>query len=167
MKSLFAYLLIMLSTSTFAQKKADNQKQRLLQYVGNWASTDLLTDEQASQHPNVTMTVKPKLDGYSLEISVFQKKDSGYQLILVEQISYDATTDQIIALGQNAAGQCFIGKGFFDTNNQWVMEDHDLNGKLTQTVTFHFEGTNAVALKGDVSGSNGWQVKYVKILTKT
>jgi hypothetical protein len=167
MKSLIVLFAILLCTNCFAQTKAPNQKERLQQYVGNWASTDNLTDEKASAHPNITMVVKAKMDGNSLAIEVFQKKDTGYQLILVEQISYDATTDQIVAVGQNAAGQCFVGKGFFDANNQWVMEDHDFNGKLIQTVTFHFMGTDAIVLKGDVPGTEGWKVKYIKVLGKT
>jgi hypothetical protein len=166
MKKIFLFLNIIICMNSFAQQKAADQKKRLAQYIGNWASTDNLTDTKVSLHPGITMMVTPKMDSNSLQIEVFQKKDAAYQLILVELISYDATTDQIVAAGQNNAGQCFVGKGFFDKNNTWIMEDHDYNGKLTQTVTFNFTGSNTVALKGDVPGTNGWQVKYIKVNNK-
>jgi hypothetical protein len=163
MKKIFFLLLVLITTNCFAQQKATNQKQRLSQYIGNWASTDKITDDKPSLQPNIKMTVTPMMDSSSLQIQVFQKSGTSYKLLLIELISYDAVTDQIIAAGQNDAGQCFVGKGFFDTNNQWVMEDHDHNGKLTQTVTFNFIGSNAVALKGDVPNTKGWEVKYIKV----
>jgi hypothetical protein len=163
MKKIFFLLLILITTNCFAQQKATNQKQRLSQYIGNWASTDKITDDKPSLQPNIKMTVTPMMDSSSLQIQVFQKNGAAYKLLLIELISYDTVTDQIIAAGQNNAGQCFVGKGFFNTNNQWVMEDHDHNGKLTQTVTFNFVGSNAVALKGDVPDTKGWEVKYIKV----
>jgi hypothetical protein len=163
MKNIFFLLIILLSINCFAQQKATNQKQRLAQYIGNWVSTNKITDAKPSLLPNIKMTVKPMMDSSSLQIKVFQKNGGVYKLLLIELISYDAVTDQIIASGQNNTGQCFIGKGFFDTNNQWVMEDHDHNGKLTQTVTFNFIGKKAVALKGDIPDTEGWEVKYIKV----
>jgi hypothetical protein len=162
MRKIFLSLTVLLSLNSIAQQKATDQKKRLGQYTGNWASADKLTDDKAGKHPNITMTVTAKMNGNSLMVKVFQKTTDAYRLILVEQISYDATTDQIVAAGQNSAGQCFIGKGFFDTSNKWIMEDHDYNGKLTQTVQFNFIGSNAVVLKGDVPDGAGWQVKYIK-----
>jgi hypothetical protein len=166
MKKTFLFALVLTVLNSYAQQKASNQKQRLAQYIGNWASTDKITDDKPSLQPNIKMTVTPLMDSSSLQIQVFQKNGAAYKLLLIELISYDAVTDQIIAAGQNNAGQCFVGKGFFYTNNQWVMEDHDHNGKLTQTVTFNFMGSNAVALKGDMPGTEGWKVKYIKVKRK-
>ncbi len=163
MKKIFFLVIILIGTNCFAQQKATNQKQRLAQYIGNWVSTDKITDDKPSLQPNIKMTVKPMMDSSSVQVQVFQRNGATYKLLLIELISYDAVTDQIIASGQNNTEQCFIGKGFFDTNNQWVMEDHDHNKKLTQTVTFNFIGSNAVALKGDVPGTDGWKVKYIKV----
>jgi hypothetical protein len=166
MKKTFLFALVLTALTSYAQQKAANQKQRLAQYIGKWASTDKITDDKPGIKPNIKMTVTPLMDSSSLQVQVFQKNGAAYKLLLVEIISYDAVTDQIVAAGQNNAGQCFVGKGFFDTNNQWVMEDHDHNAKLTQTVTFNFMGSNTVVLKGDLPGSDGWKVKYIKAAAK-
>jgi hypothetical protein len=165
MQKIFFCLVVFISVNTSAQQKAANQKQRLSQYIGNWVSTDKIIDDKPGLQPNIKMSVTPMMDSSSLQVQVFQKTGTAYTLLLIELISYDAVTDRIIAAGQNAAGQCFIGKGFFDINNKWVMEDRDYNGKLTQTVTFNFISGTTVVLDGEVAGGTGWQTKYIKVYT--
>jgi hypothetical protein len=108
MKKILLLPVIFTSLTVIAQQKAPIQKQRLAQYAGNWVSADKLTDDKPATNPDIKMTVVPKMDGASLQVEVFQRKDSAYQLLLVELISYDAVTDQIVAAGQNNQGQCFI-----------------------------------------------------------
>jgi hypothetical protein len=57
----------------------------------------------------------------------------------------------------------FIGKGYFYTNNKWIMEDRNFKGELTLNVSFDFVGSTAVVLKGLIPGAEGWQVKYIKV----
>jgi hypothetical protein len=166
MKKILLLLTSFISLTVSAQQKAPDQKQRLAQYAGNWASADKLTDDKPGKKPAIKMTVVPRMDGSSLQVEVFQKKDAAYQLLLVELISYDAVTDQIVAAGQNNQGQCFIGKGFFDTNNKWVMEDRNFKDELTVNVSFDFISSTAVILKGVIPGAEGWQVKYIKVASK-
>jgi hypothetical protein len=153
MKQIIFLVTLFIALPALAQQKATDQKKRLAQYIGHWVGGD------------IKMDVIPKMDGASLQVEVYQKKDSSYQLILVELISYDAVTDQIIAAGQNAAGACFTGKGFFDTGTHWYMEDYNFKGEPTLKVTFNFIGSRVVELKGDVPGGAGWQVRYVKTAT--
>lgn len=166
MKRILLFLVFFTTIHCFAQQKANNQKQRLLQYIGNWVSTDNLTDNKPGPEPNIKMTVTPKMDSASLQVEVFQKTGNAYKLILVELISYDAVTDQIIAAGQNAAGECFIGKGFFDTTNQWIMLDENYKGEPTLKVTFNFINNITVSLKGEMPNAQEWQVKYIKVNLK-
>jgi hypothetical protein len=166
MKKILLLLVTFTSLTAIAQQKAPNQKQRLAQYAGNWESADNITDDKPGKKPAIKMTVVPRMDGSCLQVEVFQKKDSAYQLLLVELISYDAVTDQVVAAGQNNQGQCFIGKGFFDTNNKWVMEDRNFKGELTLNVSFDFVSSTAVVLKGVIPGADGWQVKYIKVKSK-
>jgi hypothetical protein len=163
MKKIILSLAVFITINGFAQQKAANQKQRLSQYAGNWVSTDNITDEKPGLSPNIKMYVTPKMDSSSLQVEVFQKAGTVYNLILVELISYDAVTDQIVAAGQNAAGQCFIGKGFFDTGNKWIMQDENYKGEKTVKVTFNFINSNTVALKGEMTNTESWQVKYIKV----
>jgi hypothetical protein len=161
MTKLFFFIAITVACQAFSQQKATDQKKRLAQYIGNWVSTDNMADTKPSLKPLIKMTVTPKMEDRSLQVEVFQRQDSIYKLILVELISYDAITDQVVALGHNNDGQCFVGKGFFDVKNQWVMEDRNFKNELTAKVTFHFISANEVVLKGDVPNTKGWQVKYI------
>jgi hypothetical protein len=163
MKKIIVFLIVLICTNSFAQQKAANQKQRLSQYIGHWVSTDNINDEKPGLSPDIKMFVKPTMDSSSLQVEVFQKAGDVYKLLLVELISYDAVTDQIVAAGQNKAGECFTGKGFFDTGNKWIMEDHNYKGKLTLKVIFNFINSTAVVLKGNIPNAKGWQVKYVKV----
>jgi hypothetical protein len=163
MKSLLLLYALSASPNCYSQVKASNQKERLQQYIGSWVSTDKITDAAASGRPGIKMYVTPKMYGASLQVEVYQKNDTGYHLLLVELISYDAVTDQIVAAGQNNAGQCFTGKGCFTTDNQWLMKDRNHLGKVTLQVHFNFISSGAVVLKGTIPNAKGWEVKYVKV----
>ncbi|MFM9839772.1 MAG: hypothetical protein ACKVOQ_16010 [Cyclobacteriaceae bacterium] len=166
MKKIFLIVSILISIESLSQEKAKNQKERLAQYIGNWVSTDAISDSKPSLKPLIKMSVISKMDGNTLAVEVFQRQDSIYKLILTELISYDAVTDQIVAFGQNTARQCFVGKGFFDVKNKWVMEDRNLKNELTMKVTFDFISSTEVVLKGEVPNSSGWQMKYTKVSNK-
>jgi hypothetical protein len=162
-KKILLLLSFLISFGGFAQEKASNQKQLLSQYIGQWASADNIIDHHIGKAPNIKMTVTPKMDDGSLQVEVFQRQDSTYKLILVEMISYDAVTNQMIALGQNPEGKCFLGKGFFTSKNKWMMEDRNFKNELTAKVTFDFISATEVILVGEVPNTNGWKVKYIKI----
>jgi hypothetical protein len=166
MKRIFLFLTVFTTINCFAQQKAGNQKQRLSQYIGNWVSTDNINDTKPGVSPNIKMNVTAQMDSASLQVEVLKKTGNTYKLILVELISYDAVTDQIVAAGQNASGQCFIGRGFFDTTNQWIMQDENYKGEQTVKVTFNFINNTTVSLKGEIPNTQGWQVKYIKMNSK-
>jgi hypothetical protein len=147
-----------------AQEKAKNQKEKLGQYIGTWYSADKIEDTQIGQNPAIKMIVEPKLNGSSLQVEVFEKKNNQWQTLMVELISHDSQTDQIVAAGQNKEGVCFIGKGYFTNDNQWFMNDSNFKNESTLHVDFHFLNNREVVLKGTtLNGSGGWQVKYIKL----
>jgi hypothetical protein len=163
MKKIIILSLLFVSFNATAQEKAPNQKELLAQYIGNWASADNIADTIIGLNPNIKMTVLPKMNGQSLQVEVFQKQGTEYVLILVELISYDVVTNQIVAAGQNKDGQCFIGKGYFMTKNQWFMRDANFKGEPTLHVDFNFVNTNEVVLKGvNPNDGSGWHVKYIR-----
>lgn len=95
MKKALVFLFILISISLYPQEKAKDQKNRLSQYIGNWLSTDHISDTQLSSNPRIMVKVVPRLDGNSLQVDVFEKRRNKWFPILVELISYDITTDQI------------------------------------------------------------------------
>jgi hypothetical protein len=166
MKKVFLIVTISISLQALSQEKAKNQKERLSQYIGNWVSTDVSNDTKASPKPLIKMLVTSKMDGNTLAVEVFQRHDSTYILILPELISYDKVTDQIVAFGQNKEGQCFVGTGYFDSKNRWIMEDRNFKNELTVKVTFDFMSATEVVLKGEVPNGTNWQIKYIKVSDK-
>jgi hypothetical protein len=157
-KAFFAKLAAITS-----EEKAINQKQRLLQYIGTWYSADNINDNKPGKNPAIKMTVIPKMDSGSLQVEVFQQQKGKWMPLLVEVISYDVVTDMIVAAGQNNTGQCFTGKGYFNNNNNWFMQDVNIKGEATLSVSFKFLNTNQVYLEGTTSNyTNGWKVKYIK-----
>lgn len=163
MKKPLTFLFIVIAFQSIAQEKAADQKSRLSQYIGNWLSTDNINDSQIGKDPKIKMNVTPRMDGNSLQVDVFQKRDDKWVQILVELISYDAVTDQIVASGQNMAAQCFVGKGIFYDNSTWTMADVNHKGEPSLNVSFNFISSTEVVLQGVVPGSNeGWKVKYIK-----
>jgi hypothetical protein len=157
-------LLLFISKTNFAQEKAKNQKALLSKYIGTWYSADKITDTKIGINPNIKMRVVPKMNNGALQVEVFQKNNKIWNTILVELLAYDAASDQIVAAGHNASGGNFTGKGFFDTENNWHMDDLDLNSQPTLHVEFNFLNENEVVLKGTVpnSGTGGFDVKYIK-----
>lgn len=110
------------------------------------------------------MAVVPKMDSSSLQVEVFQLKDGEYGPLLVELISYDAVTDMIVAAGQNNAGQCFVGRGYFYKPNHWFMDDVNHKGEKTLHVEFIFFGNKEVYLEGTTPNhKNEWKVKYIRV----
>jgi hypothetical protein len=150
------------------EEKVSNQKQRLAQYIGTWYSADNIIDKAIGKNPSIKMTVVPKMDSSSLQVAVFQQKNNQWVTLLVELISYDTVTDMIVAAGQNNAGQCFTGKGYFDSNNNWYMQDINGKGERTIAVSFKFLNANEVYLEGKApNGLLLWKVKYIKAKNKT
>ena len=113
MKKTLVFLFIFINISLYSQEKAKDQKNRLAQYIGDWLSTEHINDTILSSNPKIMVKVVPKLDGNSLQVDVFEKRKNEWIPILVELISYDSSTDEIVASGQNSDFECFIGKGFF------------------------------------------------------
>jgi sugar phosphate isomerase/epimerase len=163
MRVFFVAILFFLSLNSFSQDKAMDQKTKLSQYIGTWYSTDQILDTVKSINPKIKVITSPKLNGNSLQVEVFEKQNEQWVSILIELISYDSITNQIVASGQNQKGECFVGKGFFDTNNQWFMQDADFKGEPTLNVTFNFLSSTEVVLKGELpNGTTAWEVKYIK-----
>lgn len=157
----------MASVTVFSQEKAKDQKHRVSQYIVNWFSADAINDTELSANPNIMMNVVPKLDGNSLQVEVFENRKNKRVSILVELISYDKITDQIVASGQNANFECFVGTGFFDANNIWQMQDYYHNGEVGLNITFKFISNTEVVLKGVMQNpDNNWKIKYIKSISK-
>jgi hypothetical protein len=146
-------------------EKAKNQQEKLMQYVGEWYSADNPSDTKLGKHPRIKMLVTPAMSNGSLQVEVYERNDKNkWQMFLLELISYDSTTDQIVAAGQNTKRECFVGRGFFDDKNNWYMQDTDHNGKVTMDVKFEFLGKDAVYLEGTLPNpANNWKVKYIRV----
>jgi hypothetical protein len=129
-------------------------------------SADKITDTHVGTAPAVKMTVIPKMDSIAIQVEVFRKTDSGYKLMLVELINYDVVTNQIVALGQNEEGKCFTRKGYFYSDNKWVMKDYNYKGELVLNVSFEFISSTAIVLKGVIPNAKGWEIKYIKVSPK-
>ena len=163
MKKILVFVVILTSISLFSQDKAKDQKHRLSQYIGTWLSADSIIDTEVASNPKIRVKVAPRLDGNSLQVDVFEKHGDTWVPILVELISYDITTDQIVASGQNSDSECFVGKGFFDTNNIWSMQDVNHKGELGLNVTFNFISNTEVVLQGIMPNpKDNWEIKYIK-----
>ncbi len=147
-----------------SEEKADNQKEKLAQYIGIWYSTNNINDTILGKNPSIKMTVIPKMDSGSLQVEVFKQQKGKWIPLMVELISYDKTTDMIVASGQNEKGECFIGRGYFTKNNDWYMNDVNYKGEPTLAVSFHFINSNEVYLEGTTPDNKGdWKVKYIRV----
>lgn len=167
MKKTLVFLFIFINISLYSQEKAKDQKNRLAQYIGDWLSTEHINDTILSSNPKIMVKVVPKLDGNSLQVDVFEKRKNEWIPILVELISYDSSTDEIVASGQNSDFECFIGKGFFDTNNIWKMQDFNHKQEAGLKVSFDFISNTEVILKGIMPNPDqNWEVKYIKSNSK-
>ena len=148
MKKTLVFLFILIHIGSYSQEKAKNQKNRLAQYIGDWLRTEHINDTVLSSNPKIMVKVVPKLHGNSLQVDVFEKQKNEWVPILVELISYDGVTDEIVASGQNSDFECFVGKGFFDTNNIWKMQDFNHKQEAGLKVSFDFISNTEVVLKG-------------------
>jgi hypothetical protein len=156
-------LFIFCSSMVNAQTKASNQKVLLQQYLGTWYSADQLMDKHLGKQPKIKMEVLPKMENNLLQVDVFEWQNSHWQPILAELISYDATTDQIVAFGHDRNHQCFVGKGYFTDTTHWQMSDINFKNEATVNVAFHFINDKEVLLKGVFQNApGGWDVKYIK-----
>jgi hypothetical protein len=152
------------SIKTETPTKAKNQQEKLMQYAGDWYSADNPTDTKLGKNPSIKMRVIPAMSNSSLQVEVYRRGEKNeWKMFLLELISYDSTTDQIVAAGQNEKYECFVGRGFFDDKNNWYMQDTDHNGKITMHVKFEFLGTDAVYLEGSLPNpADNWKVKYIR-----
>jgi hypothetical protein len=158
------FILLSFASIAFGQTKAIDQKKCLQQYIGIWYSTDQITDKKIGTKPKIKMIVKPKLNHNSLVVEVFERHKNAWKTIMQEMISYDALTDQIVALGQDRQYNCFIGRGQFVNNTHWQMIDTNFKNDTTQTVFFHFLNEKEVVLKGVLpKNAGGWEIKYIKL----
>lgn len=146
----------------------ETQPDRLIRYAGEWNSTINAESELVDAHPNIKMHNVLKNGGLSLQVEVMMYRESGYDLILLEQISYDAKTDGIVALGQNDQGQCFIGNGKFLNERSLRMKDVDLQGNEYMQVEFDFlNGTDVVVEGFSPEGKSLWKTRYIKANPKS
>lgn len=132
-----------------------NQKEKLSQCIGTWYSRDQIRSNK--------VVVKPKLNGNFLQVEVFEKQNVQWILIHIELISYDTVTNQIVAAGQNQNGECFVGRGFFDSNHHFFIQILNFKDQPILKATFNFINTTDVILKGEVSNSTkSWEINYIK-----
>jgi len=148
----------------FSQEVKIDQAALLKRYTGEWLGSVSPDMNEVSKNPEIKMVNVQKMGGNSIQVEVLQLQDGIYIPILLELISYDVTTDQIVALGQNKKGECFTGVGRFYDKDNWTMQDKDFQGNPTQTVSFKFLSDSEVYLEGvDAKGKILWRTRYVKI----
>lgn len=132
-----------------------NQKEKFLQCIGTWYSTNQII-------PNKVI-VRSKSFGSSLEVEVFAKENTKWILTHIGLISYDAITNQVIVVGQNQNSECFVGNGFFDSNNKFFMQNMSFNGKPILKATFNFiNATELILVNEALNSTNSWEMKYIK-----
>ncbi|CAZ94243.1 hypothetical protein Q4603_04275 [Zobellia galactanivorans] len=163
MKSKITLVLLMCTMGIWAQEVKVDQASCLKRYIGEWGSSVSPESNEIGDEPQIKMVNVPKMDGTALQVEVLRLRDGAYTPILVEMISYDSTTDKIVALGQNEKGECFSGIGSFSDKDNWLMVDRDFQGTHTQTVSFRFLSDTVVYLEGkDKAGQVLWKTRYIK-----
>ncbi|SDW70461.1 Sugar phosphate isomerase/epimerase [Lutibacter oricola] len=147
-----------------AQQQGINQQQKLTQYIGTWYSADNIEDDFLGDSSKIKMVVTPKISiNNALQVEVFEKRDNKWKTILVELISYDKKSNQIIANGTNEHNESFIGKGRFIGEDVLIMNDENLLLEAIMTVKFYFINSTEVVLKAtNPKGKELWSVKYIK-----
>lgn len=149
-------LAMMWIPSAQAQQLVTFEQQQiswLKQYVGNW-----LTQGDSS----IKMTVEAPMDN-ALLVKVYRKQANQWRCFLVELISFDAISQQIVAAGADDNNQAFIGKGKFLNQHTWMMQDVNHLGDKTMQVTFNFVSDTQVNLTAtsDIPANN-WKITYTK-----
>ena len=72
-------LLILIGTSTvFAQTTVPKQSDRLQQYLGFWVSSIDHTTDSIGKTPLIKMNNYPKIDNTAMSVDVFQKDGKTY-----------------------------------------------------------------------------------------
>lgn len=156
-------LLAGILCSAATPESLSTQAERLHQYAGEWHSSVSPDSDEVSSTPMIKMINRSMQQDRSLHVDVLMYRDGKYVSILVEQISYDAKSDQIVALGQNEAGKCFIGKGRFVDDRRWSMLDLDLEGNELMRVEFAFLSPTEVMVEGiSPAGDSLWKMRYLK-----
>lgn len=159
--------IFLFSQLLFSQHIIDSQVDRLHQYAGHWVSTVHTDTDSIGKYPSIKMNNISKMDNHSLQVEVLQYKDGEYNPLLIELISYDSKSDQIIALGQNMEGVVFKGNGQFSNEKKWEMQDIDMLGDFYMQVKFDFQSFTNVLLEGfDESGTSLWETRYIKLNPK-
>ncbi len=149
--------------SSFAQNQDLNQVELLSKYIGEWYGITEDNDLDIAKDPKIKMMVSPKLKGETLAVEVYEKRHGNWESILIELISYDKHSKQIVAYGQNELGECFVGKGAFLRENYWVMEDVNFSYEPTLKVEFDFVNPDTVHLKGfNYKSGKTWKLSYIK-----
>ncbi|WP_158847612.1 sugar phosphate isomerase/epimerase family protein [Algibacter sp. L1A34] len=166
MKSVLYLIIILKSFVSFAQENysISSQKDRLRQYSGQWVSAVNPSTDSIAKLPEIKMSSINNFNNHSLTVEVLQKDSNNqYNPILHEIIGYDRVTDTVFAAGHNGEGVFFIGKGKFSSENNWTMQDKDLNGNKTMKVNFSFNNYTDVTLEGlDNNEKRLWKTRYIK-----
>ncbi len=162
-KTILLIFCIGCSLSGYAQKNTLDQAKLLTKYIGEWYGATAGTNQSIGDHPSIKMVVIPKMQGKTLAVDVYEKRDGTWVNILTELISYDDYSKQIVAYGHNEFGESFIGKGGFITEGHWVMNDTNFKGEPTLQVHFNFIDNSTVALEGyNSKTNNSWNITYIK-----
>ena len=166
MKTVISLVIFLNALVSFAQENysLSSQKERLRQYSGQWVSTINPSTDSVAKHPQIKMSSLNNFNNHSLTVKVLQKDSvNQYHPILQEIIGYDRGTNTIFAAGHNAQGAFFTGKGSFPSENNWTMQDKDLNGNNTMKVDFNFQNYTDVILEGfDTNEKSLWKTRYIK-----
>jgi len=136
----------------------------LSQYYGHWFSTVSPDSNRVDKDNCIELIAKPHMNGNAMMVDVFSITNKHKQCLLSEMISYDQLSNQIVAMGQNQEGQCFIGKGQFRDRHRLSMVDRNLNDTPVMQVDFHFVNPAEVLLQGHRLPGHEllWEVKYIK-----
>ncbi|MBJ7880657.1 sugar phosphate isomerase/epimerase family protein [Gelidibacter salicanalis] len=166
MKIALCWFIVLKSFVCLAQNNysISSQKDRLRQYSGQWISAAYPSRDSVALFPEIKMSSITNFNNHSLTVKVSQKDaNNQYHPILHEIIGYDSVTDTIFAAGHNAKGAFFTGKGKFSSENNWTMQDKDLNGNKTIKVDFNFQNYTDVILEGfDNNKQSLWKTRYIK-----
>lgn len=161
------FLTIVSIGATAVPTSLHTQAERLHQYAGTWVSSISPDSDEIAPMPLIKMVNRSMQNGQSLHVDVLMLREGEYRSMLVEQISYDTKTDQIVALGQNDAGESFIGKGRFENDLRWSMLDMDLVGNELMRVEFEFLSPTRVVVEGFApTGESLWKTRYLKANSK-
>jgi hypothetical protein len=99
MKTTLVLCCLMMSGLAAAAERSV-QEIRLQQYAGVWLSAISVEADDLAETPAIKMINQSKQQGRSLQVEVLLNRDGKYVPILLEQISYDSKTGEIVASGK-------------------------------------------------------------------